>query len=241
MVVLVRVAHTGALRDRIHRDRRRELVRAQAASPDAGRRSCSRGAPTVHQLLTRHYSGEPQHPDSRPRLRGRHASSRPGESSGAASPLDDELAVGRSARCSGCPQQRPVLDSSNGYVPGLDGYGLDDTIGNPRRPLRDSCTRRKGNGRRRTDAMGPAPRFSGSQDQGESRDASGGVLRRVRTAARSSSWRLKPRGVFALFVNENTGTVFDSQRLVPADNASSALVGVADRTRATAASARSTA
>ena len=66
----VRAADPGALRARRHRPRHRELVRPQAASPDAGGRSSARSRAGVRRLLPRAVGCEPGDRADRARVRG---------------------------------------------------------------------------------------------------------------------------------------------------------------------------
>jgi hypothetical protein len=118
---------------------------------------------------------------------------------------------------------RVVLNSGqywnpvNGYVPGTDGYGLDDTIATPG----DPCSTRFIDAKA-TDE--DAPLLWGLLPLTPSPKAKARVeIRQAETFAGTGLLpffvlETKPRGVFALFVNEDTGAVFDTQRLELADD-----------------------
>jgi hypothetical protein len=105
----------------------------------------------------------------------------------------------------------------NGYVAGTDGYGLDDTIATPG----DPCSTRFIDAKA-TDE--DAPLLWGLLPLTPSPKAKARVeIRQAETFAGTGLLpffvlETKPRGVFALFVNEDTGAVFDTQRLELADD-----------------------
>lgn len=120
---------------------------------------------------------------------------------------------------------RVVLNSdeywhpTDGYFPGSNGYGRDDTIATPGDPCATRFLDAKA-----TDE--DAPLLWGLIPVSPSPKAKAKVeIRQVESFAGSGLLpfyvlEARPLSVYALFVNENTGTVFDAQRLVPADDES---------------------
>jgi hypothetical protein len=116
---------------------------------------------------------------------------------------------------------RVVLNSNtwwtpaHGNVPGTDGYGLDDEQGDP-------CSIAALEARATEE---DAPMLWGLLPMAPDPKAKARVeIRQAETFAGSGLLpffvlETRPRGVFALFVNENNGQVFDTQRLVEADDA----------------------
>jgi hypothetical protein len=120
---------------------------------------------------------------------------------------------------------RVVLNSSqywtpaNGYLPGTNGYGLDQTIATPG----DPCSTRYLDAKA-TDE--DAPMLWGLIPAAPDLKTKARVeIRQAETFAGPGLLpffvlETRPRGVFALFVNENNQTIFDTQRLTLSDNAS---------------------
>jgi hypothetical protein len=118
---------------------------------------------------------------------------------------------------------RVVLNSSqywnpaNGYVPGTDGYGLDNTIATPGDPCSTKMIDAKATDEDAPLLWGlipltPSPKTKARVEIHQAETFAGtGLLPFFVLETR-------PRGVFALFVNENTGAVFDTQRLELADD-----------------------
>ena len=156
----LRAPHPGHLRARRRRDRRRELVRAQAAPPDAGRRRVLAAAPSSR--CSRDPARRTSTSDRCPWLRGRHSA--PGTSESGGTGGDLQLAGSRASDVRVALNSDEYWNPAEAYVPGTDGYSLDDTS-QPGRSVRDAVPRRQGDRRGCASSVGPAPVVARSQGQ----------------------------------------------------------------------------
>jgi hypothetical protein len=120
---------------------------------------------------------------------------------------------------------RVVLNSNafwtpaNGYVPGTNGYGLDGTVATPGDPCATRFLDAKATDEDAPPLWGLLPLTPSPKSKARVE------IRQAETFAGTGLLpffvlETRPRGVFALFVNENNGTIFDAQRLILSDTAS---------------------
>ncbi len=212
----VRAAHPGDLRHRLRRDGRRELVRPQAPPPDAGRRGRTRRAAPPFVGCFRDPARRTS--ESAVALGYARDTLRPGKLVPGSARFHDQSCSCRSPRTCGSSSTRTVLASGRR----LQSPARTATAWTTPRsadPFGDPCNERYLDAKA-TDE--DAPPLWGLIPSAPSPKKARVEIRqdhysRGRNASLGRS-RDRPAAVVALFVNEDTGQVFETQRLISADD-----------------------